>query len=299
MPIVTLLPFIRQQFSDANGNPLSGGLVQTYVAGTTTPQATYTDSTGTVLNTNPVVLDSSGTASIWLIQNAAYKFVIENSSAVVIETIDNVLAPFTSATSLSPQKQIFIATGTFTIPTGVIQTKVTVVGGGGAGGGGTAANSGGGGGAGSAAIKWLSGLTPGLTLAVTVGGGGTGVSGASGNPGALSSVASGTQTIVTVTAGSGGGGTTGAVPGGGAGGTGSNGDVNFGGAGGGTGQSAINVGGGGASSIFGGGGSAGGPNTAGTAALAAGAGGGGAGGSVGNTAGGAGLAGIVIFEWVA
>src|SRR6266478_9579030 len=102
MPIVNLAPAFRQQFFDASGNPLSGGLVVTDIAGTTTPQATYTDSTGTVLNSNPVVLDSSGTASIWLIQNASYKFIVKNSTGVVLETVDNVLAPNTGSTSLGP-----------------------------------------------------------------------------------------------------------------------------------------------------------------------------------------------------
>ena len=38
------------QFFDNNGAPLSGGLIYTYLAGTTTPQATYTTSSGNVAN---------------------------------------------------------------------------------------------------------------------------------------------------------------------------------------------------------------------------------------------------------
>lgn len=72
---VTLAPVVKQQLFDQNGVVLSGGLVCTYQSGTTTPQATYTDYTGTVQNTNPVVLDSSGRANIWLI-GAAYKIVV-------------------------------------------------------------------------------------------------------------------------------------------------------------------------------------------------------------------------------
>lgn len=72
---VTLAPVVKQQLFDQNGLVLSGGLVCTYQSGTTTPQATYTDSTGTVQNANPVVLDSSGRANIWLI-GAAYKIVV-------------------------------------------------------------------------------------------------------------------------------------------------------------------------------------------------------------------------------
>ena len=106
--------------------------------------------------------------------------------------------------------QIFTANGTFTVPAGVTALKVTVVGGGAAGGGAAAANNlynSGGGGAGGAAIKYLTGLTSGATLSVTVGAGGAGVSGGNGGSGGTSSVASGTQTISTISAtgGTGGG----------------------------------------------------------------------------------------------
>ena len=56
------------QFFDDSGNPLTGGKVYTYAAGTTTPAATYTTSAGTVANTNPIILDAAGRTpnEIWL-----------------------------------------------------------------------------------------------------------------------------------------------------------------------------------------------------------------------------------------
>lgn len=75
-------------FTDTNGNPLNGGKVYTYAAGTTTPQNTYTDSTGTVAASNPIVLDSSGRAAIWGSGN--YKIVVKDSSGVTLYTTDNV-----------------------------------------------------------------------------------------------------------------------------------------------------------------------------------------------------------------
>lgn len=199
----------------------------------------------------------------------------------------------------APQFQKFTASGTFTIPAGVTAVKVTVVGGGGAGGGASVSNTGAGGGSGGLAIKWLTGLTPGNTLAVTIGAGGTGVSNANGNNGSASTVASGTQTISTITAngGTGGQASTNPGPGGGAA-ISTSGDINGGGNPGLFITTASGFGGGGGGTFLGGAGSFVGSTLVGLAALAnTGSGGGGAG--IGATnAGGAGAAGVVIFEWV-
>ena len=50
----------KQQWIDANGNPLSGAKLFTYSAGTSTKKTTYTDDTGGVANSNPIVLNSAG-----------------------------------------------------------------------------------------------------------------------------------------------------------------------------------------------------------------------------------------------
>lgn len=78
-------------FADDNGAPLSGGLVYTYVAGTTTPKATYTDSTEITPASNPVVLDSAGRAAIWY--TGTYRIDVKTSAGVLIRTSDNVTAP--------------------------------------------------------------------------------------------------------------------------------------------------------------------------------------------------------------
>lgn len=75
----TVVPFMgvgNVQFFDNNGNPLTAGVLYTYQAGTTTYQSTYTDSTGTVLNTNPIAFGSGGRVSIWLMSGATYKYVL-------------------------------------------------------------------------------------------------------------------------------------------------------------------------------------------------------------------------------
>jgi hypothetical protein len=88
MAITALRPPVKAQFFDANGDPLSGGKLYTYSAGTTSNLATYTDSTGTAANTNPVILNSRGEASVWF-QPLNYKLVLKDSADNVIWTQDN------------------------------------------------------------------------------------------------------------------------------------------------------------------------------------------------------------------
>lgn len=80
------------QFFDNNGVMLSGGLLWTYAAGTTTPLTTYTDITGATPNANPIVLDSTGRipGEVWLTAAAYYKFVLQTSVGVQIWSSDNI-----------------------------------------------------------------------------------------------------------------------------------------------------------------------------------------------------------------
>ena len=89
MATTSLSPTPKLQFFDANGDPLAGGLLYTYAAGSTTPLTTYTDSTGVSANTNPIVLDSRGEANVWL-GAAIYKFALYTSVGVLIWTVDNI-----------------------------------------------------------------------------------------------------------------------------------------------------------------------------------------------------------------
>ena len=100
-----------QQFFDNNGQPLNGGLIYTYQAGSTTPLASYTTINGNIANTNPIVLDASGRppTDVWLTYGVFYKFVVKTSAAVTIGTYDNIYGIIGVQGS----------TGT-TIPTGLI-----------------------------------------------------------------------------------------------------------------------------------------------------------------------------------
>ena len=80
------------QFFDNNGVPLAGGLLYTYAAGTTTPLATYTTSSGSTANSNPIILDAAGrpAGEIWL-SAVAYKLVLKTSTDVQLWSMDNIV----------------------------------------------------------------------------------------------------------------------------------------------------------------------------------------------------------------
>lgn len=81
------------QFFDNYGVILTGGKIYTYLAGTTTPAATYTSSSGSTAQTNPIILDSAGrvaTGEIWLTSGLTYKFILKTSADVLIATYDNI-----------------------------------------------------------------------------------------------------------------------------------------------------------------------------------------------------------------
>jgi hypothetical protein len=99
MPAVSLSAFggVGAQFFDNNGVILTGGKIYTYEAGTTTPLASYTSSSGNTAHTNPIVLNAAGRVpsggEIWIALRL-YKFVLETSTGVLIATYDNVGSSF-------------------------------------------------------------------------------------------------------------------------------------------------------------------------------------------------------------
>ena len=106
------------QFFDNNGQPLSGGKIFTYAAGTTTPQATYTSATGVTPHANPIVLDSAGRVpggEIWLTDSLIYKFVIETSTNILIGTYDNITGVNSNFVNYTVQEEVITATAGQTV----------------------------------------------------------------------------------------------------------------------------------------------------------------------------------------
>jgi hypothetical protein len=91
---LSLLGGAGAQFFDNSGDPLVGGKLYTYAAGTTTPQATYTTNIGNIPHSNPIILDAAGRVpaggEIWLSDGLNYKFVVTTSADVLIGTYDNI-----------------------------------------------------------------------------------------------------------------------------------------------------------------------------------------------------------------
>jgi len=56
-----------------------GGQLFTYIAGSTTPKQTFSDPAGTIVNANPVILDSTGLATVRL-DSGSYHFVLKDST---------------------------------------------------------------------------------------------------------------------------------------------------------------------------------------------------------------------------
>jgi hypothetical protein len=93
MATVNLSPVINGvSVLDATGLPLNGGLIYTYQAGSSTALPTYTSNSGNIANTNPIVLNPDGRApnEIWLQSGYSYKFQIQTSLGVVVQTLDNI-----------------------------------------------------------------------------------------------------------------------------------------------------------------------------------------------------------------
>jgi len=115
--MAVLTPSPKTAFVDAAGEPLVGGMLYTYIAGTSTLQATYTDSTAATANTNPIVLDSRGEANVWL-GGAIYKFVLKDADDALIWTVDNISAP---TAAVSP-----VLSGNVTIDSNTSSAALTI-----------------------------------------------------------------------------------------------------------------------------------------------------------------------------
>lgn len=106
MPTMYLTPTPVLQFFNLNGEPLVGGLLFSYIAGTTTKQAAFTDSSGATQLPNPVILNNRGevapsatgtSCGLWLDPTLAYKLVLAEPTQTdpptsAVWTVDNIVS---------------------------------------------------------------------------------------------------------------------------------------------------------------------------------------------------------------
>ena len=86
-----VLPGIRPQFFDDDGVPVSLGTLSSFLAGTSTPAATYTDSNLGVANPVIIDLDAAGLPPdpVFLAAHG-YKFILKDALGATIATYDNI-----------------------------------------------------------------------------------------------------------------------------------------------------------------------------------------------------------------
>lgn len=105
------------QFFNDNGRPLSGGKITTFLSNTTTPASTWQNEALSTLNTNPIILNSRGEATIWLTPDIQYTFVVTDADDTLIQTVNDIYGSFSS--SLSAAEISYTPAGT-----GAVETTV-------------------------------------------------------------------------------------------------------------------------------------------------------------------------------
>jgi hypothetical protein len=92
-------PILR--FTDNTGNPLVGGTLYTTVGGIAFP--TWSDSLGTIQNTNPIVLNARGeigtntgvSSPLFVAPNVSYTFILSDANGNLIWSAPNIVSPST------------------------------------------------------------------------------------------------------------------------------------------------------------------------------------------------------------
>lgn len=87
---MAILTMFRHRFYKNDGTVNAGGKVYTYIAGTTTPVATYTDSGAGTPNANPIILDSKGEADIWVSGQIKVNVLESDNTQVTGWPVDNI-----------------------------------------------------------------------------------------------------------------------------------------------------------------------------------------------------------------
>lgn len=121
MPTVSLSSVLSATtILDNSGNILSNGRITSYLSGSTTLSPTYANNTGTILNTNPIIVPTTGrVALIYLDIDLSYKFIVSDTSGNTLAIYDNINSILTSNNPFLTPGMIMIWSGIITaIPQG-------------------------------------------------------------------------------------------------------------------------------------------------------------------------------------
>ncbi len=93
-----------------DGTPLANGLLYSYAAGTTTPQATYPSQSEVTPNTNPITLNARGECALWLDPTLIYKINLTDSLGNQIAgfPVDNIQGSLTQTALIALLTQAFL-----------------------------------------------------------------------------------------------------------------------------------------------------------------------------------------------
>lgn len=88
-----LSPVGNGQIMDANGNPIVGGKIYTYTAGSSIPLASYKDNAEAVAQSNPAITNTLGMLDdpLWLTSGVSYKIVIKDETDTTLQEFDNIM----------------------------------------------------------------------------------------------------------------------------------------------------------------------------------------------------------------
>lgn len=107
------------QFFDNNGNPLVGGKITTYLSNTVTPASTWQNEALSTLNTNPIILNSRGEATIWLTPDVQYTFKLTDANDNLIQTVNDIYGGFQSVNGIDASVVSYTPAGTRAVATKV------------------------------------------------------------------------------------------------------------------------------------------------------------------------------------
>lgn len=113
-PIASILPQAWTQFFDDNGVPAAGGSVFFYIPNTTTLKNVYQDPAGSVLQTNPVILDAGGRI-VGVYGEGQYSMAVYDSLSNLIYTgltqdiLSLINLPATTRVRLSAPQSYFVS----------------------------------------------------------------------------------------------------------------------------------------------------------------------------------------------